>query len=47
MIDLGMWLASEYRVNAVLGSTDQGLLKLEKIDDLRVLLSWSQVSRFK
>ena len=33
MIDLGMWLASEYRVNAVLGSTDQGLLKLEKIDD--------------
>ena len=33
MIDLGMWLASDYRVREILGSIDQGLLKFEDIDD--------------
>ena len=46
MIDLGMWLASEYRVNAVLGSTDQGLLKLEKIDDNKTLFIWEETLKF-
>ena len=33
MIDLGMWLASDYKVSAVFGTTDKGLLKLDNIDD--------------
>ena len=33
IIDLGMWLASDYKVSAVFGTADKGLLKLDNIDD--------------